>query len=166
MIIITSIYVANNWVLGSGNKESNDIKYAHLLSYSDIFMDRPALLLTGEGLGSEFKSKAAQYYVTGSRQYESELAYMELVRELGLPMAMVVVGAFVLPLYIIKRRGLLPARRNLVVAYLAYLVIASTNPLLTSSTGMIVVICMYSAALVPPGPAWHRQAMDVCGVSR
>jgi hypothetical protein len=85
--------------------------------------------------------------------YDSELSYLELVRELGAPLALVVIGAFVAPVYLIAKRGLWPAKKHLVVAYLAYLAIAASNPLLISSTGMIVAVSMYSAALVAPGSA-------------
>jgi hypothetical protein len=161
VVVVSLSYVVNSWSSGSGNKESNDIKYAHLISYSNIFMDRPSLLLMGEGLGSAFRTKAAP---NDSHVYDAELAYIEIVRELGLPMALVVIGAFIMPLYLIKKRGLLAARRNMVVAYTAYLLMAWSNPLLISSTGIMVLLCMYSVAYVQKGRDRFRPVLVARGV--
>jgi hypothetical protein len=144
-LISAAAYVAPSWLSGAGNEGSNQIKYLHLVSYLDRFSEHPATLLIGDGIGSQFKSGAALIYGNGPR-LNSELTYLEAIRMLGLPIALVVFGVILAPVFVLGRSRPGPGRTHLLVAYLAYLAVAGTNPLLFSSTGMIAIVCMYSEA--------------------
>lgn len=144
-LISAVAYVAPGWLSGTGNEGSNQIKYFHFLSYMDRFSEHPATLLIGDGIGSEFKSKAATMYGNGPA-VNSELTYLETIRTLGFPLAIVVLGAIMAPAFVLWRRRPGAGQTHSLVAYFAYLAVAGTNPLLFSSTGMVAVVCMYSEA--------------------
>ncbi|MDR1645151.1 MAG: hypothetical protein LBS05_04930 [Tannerellaceae bacterium] len=119
------------------------IKSEHQNSIIQLLEDHPLFLLLGQGPGS-------LYYTTGAGTYvpQSELSYMEIIRMFGLFMGGVIIFLWFLPLIIAyKRKNMLPEFFPFFISYLAYLFIGGTNPLLFSSTGMIVLACAYSFAL-------------------
>ena len=117
---------------------SNAIKYAHLTSYGHLFSEHPEYLLWGQGPGAIFYSEGF-----GAWTAQTEWTYIELLRNYGL-LSVGILAVLLLPLH-----RLLQDRENetafgLAGAYAAYLMIAGTNPLLVSSTGMIVLLAIYS----------------------
>jgi hypothetical protein len=123
-------------------EHGNAIKLGHFRSYEHEFSEKPSVLLWGEGAGSAFYSEGIQNWSTGT-----ELTYLELVRVFGLPMT-VVFGAGLLW---IAYALLFNAALSGALAYLAYLAIAASDPLLLSSTGMIVMCAVLKQALRPSG---------------
>jgi len=117
--------------------ESNAIKLTHLKDYYMLFSD-PKTLFFGQGLGAYFYSSAF-----GTETSITELTYLEFMRNFGLIIAIVYYCLLLYP--ITKMRD--PAFTNihyLIVAYTSYLIICVSNPLLVSSSGMLVlaiVIC-------------------------
>lgn len=124
------------------NESSNAAKIGHFWSYITEFGDHPRYLLWGQGADTEF-------YTTGfeAKTYVTELTYLELIRTFGLPISILVAIALLYPAYELVRRK----ERNSfwVVAYLAYLFEAGTNPLLISATGTLVICSIWGIALTP-----------------
>ena len=120
-------------------EKSNTIKFAHLTSYAQLFADNPLYLLWGQGPGTWFYSSGF-----GAMTDETEWTYMELLRNYGL-LCIPMLYVYVLPLF-----RLWPHIRTnnftfgIFCTYFCYLVIAGTNPLLMSSTGIIMVLMAYS----------------------
>lgn len=124
----------------SDNDQSSDIKSGHLDSYMRLFREHPQYLIWGSGLGSTF-------YTSGTNAFASqtELTYLDLIRWFGIPMTLVLLFLLLYPIiYISVNYKRIANVKHLVVAYLGYLFIVGTNPLLLSSTGMLAVITMYS----------------------
>ncbi len=117
---------------------SNTIKYAHLYSYWDLFREHPLYLLIGQGAGSSFYSSGF-HRVTN----ETEWTYLELIRNFGI-LSIVIIYAFFRPLVDMWKNRKDNLSYTLFWGYLAYLMIAGTNPLLMSSTGMLVLLLAYS----------------------
>jgi hypothetical protein len=111
---------------------ANNIKLVTVRDYLQIFSD-PANLWFGQGL-------AVNYDWTARGQFAiTELTYLEIIRNFGLPAALVMFGLLVLPLL---SAILLPTSRRdkaLTVAYFLYLVMSASNPILFSSMGTLIL---------------------------
>jgi hypothetical protein len=119
---------------------SSDVKSGHLDSYILLFDENPEYFVWGQGLGGRFYSQGNQTNVV-----QTELSYIDLVRWFGVPVTLIMFFLLLYPL--IKLYGndrINIGNKKYVVAYLGYLFIAGTNPLLISSTGMLSIIIMYS----------------------
>lgn len=119
-------------------ESSNVIKYAHLTSYAQLFTDHPLYMLIGEGPGSKF-------YSIGFHRYTAltEWTYFELLRNYGI-FAIVPLGVVLYPLGTFFRHRKDNYTFGIMGAYISYLLVAGTNPLLFSSTGMLVLWSAYS----------------------
>jgi len=120
---------------------SNIVKTGHLESSMSLFSENPLrFLLVGTGPGSMF-------YTTGFDEVtvQTELTYLELIRNYGLIFTLLFIFIFCIPFLNIinnnKYDKLL--KFSLFIGYLSYLFIAGTNPLLISSTGFIVIAIMF-----------------------
>lgn len=122
---------------------SNEIKLAHYQSYATLFSEHPSYLILGQGEGTRF-------YTTGFRDYTyvTELTYLELVRQFGIPITLILLGILIAPLILLLRaRTHREEDGYVVVGYIGYLLVSATNPLLISSTGMLVVVMVWAQAL-------------------
>lgn len=118
---------------------SNLVKYAHLTSYKELFDANPAYLLWGQGPGARFYSEGFH-----RMSVQTEWTYVELLRYMGV-FSLLILAVFLWPLYgLWKRRRQDECCYVLGIAYGVYLVIAGTNPLLLSSTGMFTLLVVYS----------------------
>jgi hypothetical protein len=125
------------------NEHSNQIKSEHLYSYIELFKDDPITLISGQGIGSQFYSFGIHRYT-----HQTELTYFELIRMLGLPMALIFFIILLLPFYIYyrnRKEGTMMKNTYLIRAYFFYLFIVGTNPLLLGSTGMLVLVCVFTS---------------------
>ena len=121
---------------------SNAIKFGYLSSYSGFFDHHLLSLLFGQGIGGMFYASSLHRFIS-----VSELTYLELVRIWGIPITLVFVVVLVLPLVAeIKAKKI----SHLFIAYLAYLFISGTNPLLLSSTGMLVLVYVFTHTFLNP----------------
>ena len=120
------------------DEASNIIKYAHLTSYWQLFCENPSYLLLGQGPGSSFYSAGFMRVVQ-----ITEWTYLELIRYFGV-LSLVVIYIFYRPLVNLWCNFRNNISYTLFWGYLAYLLIAGTNPLLLSSTGMVVLLIVYS----------------------
>ena len=121
------------------DEASNLVKYGHLASYKILFGEHPEYLLFGQGPGTSF-------YSVGFRgmAIRTEWTYIELLRNYGI-LCLPILYVILLPMY----RLLRVSNKNdsalaIASSYFIYLIIAGTNPLLLSSTGMFVLLMMYS----------------------
>ena len=117
---------------------SNVIKYAHLPSYARLFTDHPLYMLRGEGPGTKFYSYGFHRYTT-----QTEWTYFELLRNYGL-FAIIPLGVVLYPLGTFFRYRKDNYTFGIMGTYVSYLLVAGTNPLLFSSTGMLVLWSAYS----------------------
>ncbi len=120
----------------SKQEVSNVKKLEHLFSYFNYFNHHLLSLLFGQGIGGTFYASGLHRFID-----ESELTYMELIRIWGGIIAFIFVVIILLPLFVqIKTKGF----SHVFIAYLAYLFIVGTNPLLLSSTGMLMLVYVFT----------------------
>lgn len=119
---------------------SNTIKYAHLTSYMQLFDAHPQYFLFGQGPGTWFYSIGFGRYTT-----VTEWTYVELVRNYGI-WCVLFLAVVLNPIRTFFKYRKDSYTFGIMGTYVAYLLIAGTNPLLISSTGMLVVLSAYSYA--------------------
>lgn len=121
------------------NEPSNLVKYAHLTSYKELFEENPLYLILGQG-------PATYFYSLGFHRMTpaTEWTYIEVLRNYGI-MSLLIIYVLCRPMFslfkLIKTNDVAIA---VLLTYIIYLIIAGTNPLVFSSTGMLVIISMYS----------------------
>jgi len=119
----------------SAEEQSNMIKIAHFESFLDYIDENPVILLTGDGLGASYNSRAPGV----SREvYQTELTYLDIIRYSGLAGFLVFLLLLIVPFCTTKFDFL-----NF-TGFLAYLLVAGSNPLLFNSTGMLAVTYFWS----------------------
>ena len=118
------------------NKASNDsVRNTILNTIFASWAEKPISLFTGAGYTGMIYDLARCEYT-----YTVELSYWNLLRQIGLIPFLLVMIMYLFPIYyLIKSK----ANINYVVAYIGYLIIAYTNPLLYTSTGLVVLLFMY-----------------------
>lgn len=122
---------------------SNVIKFSYLTSYANYFDHHLLSLLFGQGIGGTFYASGLHRFID-----VSELTYIELIRIWGIPVSFMFVGILILPLLVELRTKNIT---HLFIAYLAYLFISGTNPLLLSSTGMLVLVYVFTNVFLNSG---------------
>lgn len=126
-------------LMSDTSEPSNLVKYAHLVSYKNLFEEHPLYLLLGQGPGTRFFSAGFHRMCL-----QTEWTYVELIRYMGIFSALMLF-VFLWPFYRLwKYRRQDELCYVLGAAYGVYLVIAGTNPLLLSSTGMFTLLVIYS----------------------
>ena len=139
IIFFVMFIVVLMMLLMEKDEPSNLVKYAHLASYKELFNDNPEYLLLGQGPATEF-------YSIGFRKMtlKTEWTYLELLRNYGM-LCLPILYVILRPLFeLIKLSFKYDSALTIAAAYIIYLVIAGTNPLLLSSTGMLVILSAYS----------------------
>jgi hypothetical protein len=127
---------------------SNNVKLTFLSDYATIFSD-PVTLLFGQGLGAYYRwssSGLANYETTDANFYFiTELTYAEMMRSFGLLGAAVMMALLLFP--VVDAFFLNPDRRRraLAIGFLAYLGMSATNPLLFSSSGLLIFSALLAA---------------------
>lgn len=130
-----------------GDKEEGSLRTKGVLSeaFFDLIDERPETLLWGNGPGATFDSHGIRGVATAS-----ELTYLELIRWYGVPLGVVVMAIYWLPLYLIyRKRKVLPYAGAVGVGFLFYLFLSGTNPYLLSSNGILALLAAYCYALNP-----------------
>lgn len=129
-------------LLSENSEESNVVKFGHLSSYLNLFDSNWDILIFGQGVGSLFYSSGFNEFTV-----QTEWSYIELIRYFGLLGGSFFIILFFYPLYVIAiNRKRLDYALPFGLGYLFYLLIAGTNPLLISSTGMLALLVAYSYA--------------------
>jgi hypothetical protein len=111
---------------------SNQIKIGHIVGYIEYFKNAGGSIIYGAGAGSGFYTPGYDKVI-----YSSELSYFEIYRVYGLLM-LPFLGLLLFPVFKYKCLG-----REFTFAWFGYLLIAGTNPLLVSSTGMVAILIIY-----------------------
>ncbi len=110
---------------------SNALKLSFIKDYLYLFADAEVLLF-GQGLGSYFNTTLGGYVSL------TELTYFEFIRRFGLILSL---ASFALLLYPLSKLRLKKYRsiHYLLIVYLFMLLMAFFNPLLMSSSGMLIL---------------------------
>lgn len=113
---------------------SNAIKYADFDSYITILFEGSNPIV-GAGLGSEFFSDGRGTYVSSSEQ-----TYMDIFRIYGFILGAVLIVLVYYPVlsFITSKYRHIKKYQRFILAYVLYMILAGTNPLLVSSTGMLI----------------------------
>lgn len=143
-VFISIVYIGYLSITEKG-ETSNDIKYAHLLSYAQYFSDKWYLLPFGSGAGSLFYTAGFEG-MTGI----TEWTYLEMIRTYGLFGTGVIMLFFTYPLWRFSNNSQRIRNWNVFsLSYIFYLIASATNPYLMSSTGFIVILFMFSLVSNP-----------------
>lgn len=141
-LVIFLLVFPSLWnILMSRHETSNIIKFGYFSSYADYFNGHLLSLIFGQGIGGRFFAHGLHEYMD-----VTELTYIELIRVWGIPITAIFGVILIWPLVMQIRTKKL---NHLFIAYLAYLFIAGTNPLLLSSTGMLVLVYVFSSSFMP-----------------
>ncbi len=117
---------------------SNDMKYAHLTSYMNLFREHPEYLVLGQGPGTSFYTSGF-----GRMTTQTEWSYIEIVRNYGIS-SIIILFIFIYPVIKLFKYRKDNYYLGVLVVCVIYLFIAGTNPLLMTSTGSFVLLCAYS----------------------
>lgn len=117
---------------------SNAIKYGHLISYQRQFEYFPIYYIMGQGTGSWLYSAGFRSSVT-----QTEWTYLELLRMCGIFMTFIMMTLFY-PLFAMRKYFKNDITLGIAAAYVMFIFISGTNPLLMSSTGMVVVLMAFA----------------------
>ena len=117
---------------------SNQIKYAHLTSYAELFNEHPLYLLLGEGPTTKFYSSGFHRYTD-----TTEWTYIELIRSYGVT-CLCFWAVILYPILKLWKYRYMNYVFGIIGSYVVFILMSGTNPLLISSTGMLVILCVYS----------------------
>lgn len=143
----------------SADDNSNATKLGHVHDYSVLFSDWRTLLF-GQGLGASFFSTAWGTHVT-----LTELTYLELIRNYGILLASVFYVLILLPLRVLADPKM-RAEHYLFLGYVCYLYLCSGNPVLLSSTGMLVLAIVLFKTFCNSAQAPLRRTVASIGLPR
>lgn len=117
-------------------KASSDaVREGHIYGLLEYWKANPINFLIGSGYSSQFYS-----YGINAMASSIELSYWNLLRQVGLILFIFFGIMYLFPaLKLFKNRE----QRPIIFAYLFYLIIAYTNPLLYTSTGVTALLFMY-----------------------
>ena len=139
LVIFAMMFLSFLLLLALETEESsNMIKYGHLKSYMDLFNDNPGYFLFGQGPGTGFYSSGFKRFTT-----ITEWTYVELLRNYGI-WSLLIMAVILKPLLTFYRERRDNLTFVIMICYVGYLLVAGTNPLLISSTGMLMVLSAYS----------------------
>lgn len=112
---------------------SDTVRKGHIEGIKELVINDPMIILRGSGMGSEFYS-----YGTNSYASSFEWSYIDLWRQMGFLFFFLFLLFISFPLFYWYESG-----KYKKYAYITYLCIAATNPLLFSSTSYLVFIYIY-----------------------
>lgn len=132
-------------LLNDTGEESLNVKNTLSQAFYNAIDKDPLMLIFGHGVGATFDSLG----IRGPFAVQSELTYQDMIRWFGIPSFLLVMMIYLYPLYLLyqKRKVNLPLNLSIASAYLLYLCVAGTNPLLVNSTGMVALLITYSYTL-------------------
>lgn len=140
MFIFFFYFYKNILVAFDSSEMSNNIKMIHINSILNSIVDNSiASILFGQGMGSLYYSNAINALTS-----LTEVTYFEMFRIFGLVgMILFTFLLIFIPCYFFIKDRNLRKMPYLYYSYYSYLIIASSNPLLFSTTGMIVLTIVY-----------------------
>lgn len=149
VLCIQNLDVIKNSVLRADSR-SEQYKISFFKDYLSLFADEKVLLF-GQGLGS--------YFNTTMRGYVSltELTYFEFIRRFGLILSLSSFALFLYPLSKLRLKKY-HSMQYLFIVYLYFLIMSFFNPLLMSSSGMLLLSIVLSKTFSPVSPSYIRQS--------
>jgi hypothetical protein len=138
VVVLPAGYVASFF---NPSEASNTAKIGHTQSYAVLFDDHPTYLVWGQGADTEFYSQGY-----GDKTNKTELSYIEIVRQFGIPVTALILIALFYPVLALASRA--SSASYLAIPYVAYLFEAGTNPLLLGSTGLLIVSAVWGVVLM------------------
>lgn len=133
LAIVSGTNVVETILNAFSMKVDNDkIRNLSLMSIITFWQDHPLSFIFGSGYASSFYNLGRFEFVSNI-----ELSYWNLLRRVGLTIFAIMMFMFLYPLKNMKFRPMI------CFGYIAYLVVAYTNPLLYTSTGITVLLYMY-----------------------
>lgn len=132
LFFTTLLDVLTELVIEKG-RVSDVIRAGHIEGIKELLKNDPWIIFKGTGMGSVFFSYGADSYVSSI-----EWSYIDLWRQMGLPLFSLFIFFISLPIFIKTAN-----KKFKKAAYITYLCIAATNPLLFSSTSYLMFIYMY-----------------------
>jgi len=139
----------------SADEYSNAVKLGHVHDYGLLFSDWRTVVF-GQGLGAGFFSTA-----WGTRVTLTELTYLEIIRNYGIFLASIL---FFLIFYPLRMLANPKARADhyLFLGYACYLYLCTGNPILLSSTGMLVLaVVLLRTFCNSAGVAWRVPVVNL-----
>lgn len=124
--IVNEIFIVKGQV-------SDIVRRGHIEGICELVKNDPWIIIRGSGMGSYFHS-----YGTNSITSSIEWSYIDLWRQMGFMFFFLFIIFITVPFFNKNRAG-----KYKKFAYISYLFIAGTNPLLFSSTAFLFYIYMY-----------------------
>lgn len=125
--------------LMTDEESSNETKLDHMETYYQLLSKSPQVYITGMGPGGMVYSKGF-----GSEVPLMEWTYLELLRFYGIGCLVILFVCFY-PIYFLwKKKAVYPLGIPISIGGAIYMFASATNPYLINSTGMIVLIYMYT----------------------
>jgi hypothetical protein len=137
------------------NEPSNSLKLSYIKDYLSLFRDKN-ILLFGQGLGSFF------YTTVRGWKYLTELTYFEFIRSYGIILSLPLFALILYPLSKLRSKQFY-SRHYIFIAYLFYLIMAFSNPLFVSSSGMLLLVLVLYKTFSPVFPPIYVKYMQVRG---
>lgn len=134
-LLIVYFFVLDDFIIKSQAKaSSDDIKYSDVNDIVNLFLNNKLDILFGFGVGSFFETSARGMVNT------VEMTYFDYFRQVGAILFVLFIMFIACPVYYLIKFKI----HWLSVAYILYLIVAGTNPLLVNSTAFMVYILVYS----------------------
>ena len=134
LVVLASIYAIELTSFLDPNEVGNKVKFGYLPTYAEIFSELHNIIF-GQGLGAyyNFSNLSYPYYIT-------ELTYLEIFRNFGLILGILMIIMLVFPIVMTFRLGKSALlQKYIVVAYSLYLLMCFTNPNLFNSLGIMIL---------------------------
>lgn len=113
---------------------SNHVRYEHIISIMSLIDESPYILLFGNGMGSYFYTSGF-----GKMTQIIEWSYLDALRSMGIPLFVLFLNFLLRPLFYNNISNWIKA------GYIAFLLIAGTNPILMSTTGSLGFLFIFGA---------------------
>ena len=139
IVIVSTVFLAGplleafNEAFIVKGEVSDTVRQGHIEGIKALVKNDPWIILRGSGMGSEFYSFGSDSYVSSI-----EWSYIDLWRQMGFLFFFLFLVFISIPLFYRYETG-----NYKKYAYITYLCVAATNPLLFSSTSYLVFIYMY-----------------------
>jgi hypothetical protein len=143
LMTLSSIFTDELSVFFHPAEYSNNIKLELLYDYVRILSD-PRVLMLGQGLGAYeyWGAKGASFYI-------SELTYLEMIRNFGLPGALIMLLLLLFPIWQAFSRTRSHDQKAIAIGFGYYLAMCSFNPNLFSSMGILILAVVLSRYYLP-----------------
>jgi hypothetical protein len=129
--LLTLPFLDQLQILLNPRETANNVRIGLLGDYGRI-LSQPSTLLLGRGLGAY-----ETWTPEGRFMSVSELTFLEVIRNFGLPGGAIIIGLLLAPVALLWRMQ--TRDRALALAYLLYLVMSYSNPVLFNSMGMLIL---------------------------